>query len=43
LNDKSTASLFLIPEAGNGLTGTESRHPENKTEFLEQLTQNKNN
>jgi hypothetical protein len=23
-------SLFLIQEAGNGLTGTESLHPENK-------------
>jgi hypothetical protein len=34
-------SLFLIPEAGNGLTGTGSRHPENKTEFEEQITQNK--
>jgi hypothetical protein len=41
LNDKTTASLFLIPEAGSGLTGTGSRHPVNKREFEEQLPQKK--
>jgi hypothetical protein len=35
-------SLFLIPEAGSGLTGIESRHPVNKTEFEEQLKKFKN-
>jgi hypothetical protein len=33
LNSKSTASLFLIPEAGSGLTGIESRHPVKKAKF----------